>query len=54
MIDEEELMEVQADAISAWVDACILAEEYGDELPYPVFLTVDEYIGAAEGSLDYH
>ena len=53
-MNEEELMAVQSKALADWVDACLIAEEYGDETPYPIFLTVDEYIGAAEGRLEYH
>ena len=52
--DQQFLMEIQADAIADWIDACVLAEASGDEAPYPVFLTVDEYIDAVEGSLEYH
>ena len=53
-MNEYELMTTQAEAIKGWIDACALAAKYGDDLPYPVFLTVDEYIDALEGELEYH
>ena len=53
-MNEDDLMEVQAKAISDWIEACSLAEECGDDVPYPIYLSIDEYIDAVEGQLEYH
>ena len=54
MNHNDDLIEAQAQAISDWIDACALAELHGDELPYPIFLTVDEYIELSRGDMNVH
>jgi len=48
------LEKLQAELVDDWNQACINAEENGDEYPYPIFLTVDEYIELSRGDMNVH
>ena len=51
---EDALDKLQAKLIDDWNEACDKADEWGDDYPYPIFLTVDEYIHIMRGDLNVH